>query len=53
MANFRTLRLELGNLVTDENALWTFVSGLKYDLKKEVLQERNLATLSNAILSAE
>ena len=29
------------------------MSGLKYDLKKEVLRERNLTVLSDAILAAE
>jgi hypothetical protein len=50
---FRSLRLELGSLVTDESALWQFVTGLKVELKREVLREKSLTTLSDAILSAE
>ena len=45
--------MELGQLVSDEVALWTFVQGLKMDMKREVLREKNLTTLSDAILSAE
>lgn len=53
ISNFRTLRLELGGLVTDEAALWKFVGGLKYELKREVMRERSLITLSDATLAAE
>lgn len=45
--------MELDTLISDESALWGFISGLKLDLKKEVLREKNLVTLEDAILSAE
>jgi hypothetical protein len=50
---FRTLRLELGSLVTEEAVLWKFISGLRYELKREVLRERSLQVLGDAILAAE
>jgi hypothetical protein len=53
ISGFRSLRLELGALVTDESALWQFVTGLKVELKREVMREKSLTTLSDAILSAE
>jgi hypothetical protein len=53
ISGFRSIRLELGQLITDESALWQFVSGLKPELKREVLREKHLATLSDAILAAE
>lgn len=53
ISGFRSLRLELGSLVTDESALWQFVTGLKMELKREVLREKSLLTLSDAILAAE
>ena len=45
--------MELGTLVTDEIGLWTFVQGLKMELKREVLHEKNTITLSDAILATE
>ncbi len=45
--------MELGSLVTDEACLWRFISGLNYQLRKEVLRERNLQTVSDAMLAAE
>jgi hypothetical protein len=53
VSGFRSIRLELGPLVTDEIALWQFVAGLKTELKREVLREKSLMTLSDAILAAE
>jgi hypothetical protein len=53
ISGFRSLRLELGSLVTDETALWQFVTGLKMELKREVLREKSITTLSDAILAAE
>lgn len=52
ISGFRTLRLELGHLVSDESALWGFVSGLNIDLRREVLRS-NLTTLEDAYLAAE
>ena len=45
--------MELGQLVTDETKLWQFIRGLKADIRKEVLRDANLQTLSDAILAAE
>ena len=45
--------MELGSLVTDEACLWRVISGLNYQLRKEVLRERNLQTVSDAMLAAE
>ena len=45
--------MELGNLVTDEAVLWKFIGGLQYNLKREVLREKHLTTLSDAVLAAE
>ena len=42
VSGFRALCLELGTLVTEEAVLWKFILGLKYELKREVLRERNL-----------
>lgn len=53
ITNFRSLRLELGTLVSDDSVLWGFVAGLKMDLKREVLRQPNLTTVEDAILAAE
>lgn len=53
VSNFRKLVLELGNLVTDETKLWQFIRGLKPEIRKEVLRDAHITTLSDAILVAE
>ena len=53
ISNFRKHIFELGNVVTDEAVLWQFVKGLKPHLRKEVLKDPNLSTVSDAILIAE
>jgi hypothetical protein len=45
--------MELNDLVTDTSALWTFVGGLKIDLRREVLKQQNVTLLEDAILAAE
>ena len=53
ISNFRKLKLELGKLVTDEATLWQFIGGLKHNIRREVLKDAHLTTLSDAILIAE
>ena len=40
-------------MVTDESKLWQFIRGLKPEIRKEVLKDANMSTLSDAILVAE
>lgn len=40
-------------MVTDEIVLWQFIRGLRPDLRKEVLKDTNLTTVSDAIIIAE
>lgn len=53
VSNFRGLRMDLGDLITDAAALWAFVGGLKIDLRREVLRQTNVTVLEDAILAAE
>ena len=50
---FRSVCLELGNLVTDDAKLFRFISGLKQDVQQNILLDTNVTTLSDAILLAE
>jgi hypothetical protein len=53
ITNFQKLTLELGTLITDEIKLWQFIKGLKPHIRKDVLKDHNLNTISDAIIIAE
>ena len=50
---FRSVCLELGDLVTDDQKLFRFMQGLKPQVQQPVLMDTSVSTLSDAILLAE
>ena len=53
VTKFKSLLFELGGNIPDNFAINRFITGLKYEIKKHVLTNTNVTTLTDAILSAE